>query len=124
MAMPTDDYLQICIDRVVPDDYQPARAETHRALLALEARQPVAREGELDAAGVIPVSRAAIVNLKKWETGRTLRCRFMDGSTKQRDKVRAKAAIWEKYAKIKFNFVGSGDAEIRISFSADTGSWS
>jgi hypothetical protein len=66
----------------------------------------------------------AVVNLKKWPNGQTLRCRFLDGSATQRKKVEAKAHIWEDYANITFAFVTDDDAEVRISFAADPGSWS
>jgi hypothetical protein len=59
-----------------------------------------------------------------WETGTTLKCRFLDGDATQKKKVEAKAHLWEQHANIHLKFVASGDAEIRISFSADRGSWS
>jgi hypothetical protein len=113
--------LRICFDRVVSDEYAPARSEAERA--AVSHLSSVMRGG-LDASGVIHQVRAAIVNLKKWENGRTLNCRFLGGSTKQRSRVEAKARIWEKYANIKFKFVSAGSAEIRITFGPDPGSWS
>jgi hypothetical protein len=93
--MPGSAYPRICIDRVVPLDLYP-QAE----------------------------SKAAIERYKKWDVGAELRCRFLDGDATQRKRVEEKAHRWEDYAAIKFKFVKSGDAEIRISFSADPGSWS
>jgi len=78
----------------------------------------------LKADGVVRVTRMALINSKKWPTGTTLRCRFLDGSPKMQKKVTAIAKEWEKYAGIKLKFVASGDAEVRISFYADAGSWS
>jgi hypothetical protein len=113
-----------CFDRIIPDDYHPARAEAER--VAVAHAQTVARSmGPIVAGtGVIHPVRMAIVNAKKWGKGRTLNCRFLDGSPKQQTRVESKAHIWEQYANIKLKFVKSGDAEIRISFSADPGSWS
>jgi hypothetical protein len=71
---------------------------------------------------VIPVARLALVRLKMWESGRTLRCRFLHGDATQKENVQAKAQIWEQYANVDFQFVDSDDAEIRISVSADPGS--
>jgi hypothetical protein len=79
--------------------------------------------GKLNAAQVIQ-ARMAVVNAKKWHDAQKIRCRFLDGSPTQRKKVQAKAQIWEKYAKIKFVFGNDPNAEIRISFIADPGSWS
>ncbi len=114
--------LKICIDRVIPDDYQPARSSAEKAVL-----RSMNSSGMIDASGgqVIPVSRAAIITIKKWpEDHQTINCRFLDGDATQRKRVEAKAHLWEQHANIKFKFVASGDAEIRISFSADAGSWS
>jgi hypothetical protein len=116
-----DGKLRICFDRLVPEDYAPARTASERAAVSHATSM---MRGGLDASGVIGHVRAAIVNLKKWENGRTLHCRFLSGSRKQKARVEAKAHIWEKYANIKFKFITQGDAEIRITFGPDPGSWS
>lgn len=117
--------LRICFDRVVPDEVSPARAAAERATIS-HARSvlSMASPGELDATSVNHPVRAAIVINKQWENGQVLKCRFLNGSKTQRKKVEKKAHIWEKYANIKFKFVTTGDAEIRISFGPDPGSWS
>jgi len=66
----------------------------------------------------------ALINIKKWTNGKVLQCRFLDGEADWQAKVTAKAKIWEQYANVKLNFVADGDADIRISFYADAGSWS
>jgi hypothetical protein len=38
--------------------------------------------------------------------------------------VKDKARIWQDYAGIGIEFVGDPDAQVRISFTADSGSWS
>jgi len=38
--------------------------------------------------------------------------------------VQGKAAIWQQFANINITFADDPDAEIRISFQADAGSWS
>src|SRR5437870_2092027 len=84
-----------CIDRVVPPDLQPALhlaqrvAETRaRALLT------ASRSGTLRAEDVIR-AKMAVVSGRKWEDGQKVRCRFMDGSAKQRKRAEAKAHMWE-----------------------------
>lgn len=111
--MPRTSSPRICIDRVVPDELLPAQEAAEKSVLST-----------LDDQGAIPASKMAIVRLKKWPNGSALRCRFLDGSTTQRKRVEAKAQQWEQFANVKLQFVASGDAEIRISFSADAGSWS
>jgi hypothetical protein len=122
--MPDPDSRRICVDRVPPDATHPAAAAAHRAVAEAVALAEETPAAEIDASGVIPVARLALVRLKMWESGRTLRCRFLDGDATQKENVQAKAQIWEQYANVDFQFVDSDDAEIRISFSADPGSWS
>jgi serralysin len=111
---------KICFERIIPDDLDPERS-VRRALreqMSVSARKP------LNAADLTHIARMAVVNSKKWQNGPTLKCRFLDGSPKMRKKTEAVAHHWEKYCDIKFKFVASGLAEIRISFFADDGSWS
>jgi hypothetical protein len=73
---------------------------------------------------VAHLARMALVNSKKWQPSATLKCRFLDGSARMKKKVEAVAHQWEKFESAKFKFVTSGPAEVRISFFADSGSWS
>jgi len=138
---------RICFDRVIPSTYNPARAMAHAAALstyrsAVQAKslsvasaaqatnfsaqvaaiqQPL---GTLSANDPVAVARMALINLKKWDNGFTLRCRFLDGDDFQKSKVQEKASLWQDYANITISFVDDPDAEVRISFQADAGSWS
>lgn len=146
MAQPTPS-RRICFDRVVPNSYQPARATAHqvatsnyiaavrqktaRLSLAAPANDPLFKHlssiqklGTLNASDPVAIARMAVIDLKKWDNGRSLRCRFLDGDDFQKGKVKDKADIWCDYANITFSFVDDPDAEIRISFQADPGSWS
>jgi hypothetical protein len=117
--------LRICIDRVVPARFQPARAADERA--AEDTVERVVRLAGERAAARLPragVERIAIATRNMWDNGRVLRCRFMDGDATQRRRVEEKAHIWEEFVNVRFRFVRRGEAEIRISFTADTGSWS
>jgi hypothetical protein len=139
--------LRICFDRVVPSKYQPARSTTGRIATAnyiaavqqkaarlaappsakaslfqrVSAIQPLAT---LNASDPVAVARMALIDLKKWESGRTLHCHFLDGDDFQQGKVKDKANMWRDYANVTFNFVDDPAAEVRISFQADPGSWS
>jgi hypothetical protein len=108
--------IHVCIERIVPAEYQPARATSERALTehALRDLDPTDHEAQ----------RAAIVVPKKWPDGTTLKCRFLDGSDVQRRKTELNASRWEDYANVKLEFVETADEQIRISFVADPGSWS
>lgn len=114
-AEPSTTPPKICIDRVVPDAYNPARATTARAFTSSGGAG--ARLGHPGLFLTLPI-------LKMWETGTTLTCCFLDGSPTQRQKVKKFAKSWEAYANIKLSFVNGRDAQVRISFVADTGSWS
>ena len=63
---------------------------------------------------------------------KVLNVRFLNGSQFVRDKVKQFAPVWSRYANIKFNFVDTGAADIRVAFKykntanakEDQGSWS
>jgi Matrixin len=122
----TNPQLCICFDRIIPDSLHPALAATRNATVEHHRRELTARVRVtgLDPSAVMHVERMAVALTKKWENGRGLKCRFLNGSSTQRKRVEAKAHMWEQYANIKLNFVTTNDAEIRISFGADAGSWS
>jgi serralysin len=145
--MPQQSSPRICFDRVVPSNYQLAGATTHRIAISnyiAAVRQKTARLaaappanatlfqhvnsipklGTLSVSDPVAVARMAVIDLKKWDNGRTLRCRFLDGDDFQQGKVKDKANIWRDYANIALSFVTDPDAELRVSFQADAGSWS
>jgi len=136
---------KICFDRVIPASYQPARAAARDAAItryvaavrskaALSKTPPkdasfgahiqAVKLGTLSASDPVHVARMALINQKKWKDGCNLRCRFLDGDDFQKGKVKEKAQIWQQYANITIGFVNDPDAEVRISFQADPGSWS
>lgn len=68
--------------------------------------------------------RAAVERMKLWENGRTLRVKFLDGPAEVQARVEAVAKEWEAVANLKFEFVTSGTAQIRVSFAEKDFSWS
>lgn len=60
----------------------------------------------------------------KWTPGTVLTVGFIDGTEWQHQKVEQFAPIWSQYANVKFNFVNTANAEIRISFDPKKGSYS
>ncbi|CAN5807505.1 hypothetical protein BH20PSE1_BH20PSE1_05150 [soil metagenome] len=61
---------------------------------------------------------------KLWQVGSTVRIRFLDGDAKTHEKVKAIASEWTTHANVRFEFVGSGDANVRVKFDKSNGSWS
>ncbi len=61
---------------------------------------------------------------KLWQVGSTIRIRFLDGDRSTHEKVKVIASEWTKHANIRFDFVNSGNAEVRIKFDKRLGSWS
>lgn len=121
-APQADAPVKICFERIIPDEL-----DTEHAIRVNMRQMIIGARGttkKLNADDVAHVARMAVINTKKWPAGTTLRCRFLDGSTKMRSKVKAVAMEWQKLANIKLKFVTRGAAEIRISFYADAGSWS
>ncbi|MCU1349922.1 MAG: hypothetical protein JWO56_2952 [Acidobacteria bacterium] len=69
--------------------------------------------------------KMALFTGKMWDPkGRTLGVRFLDGTKKQRAQTQKYATVWSNFANITFNFKAGANAEIRVSFAADPGSWS
>lgn len=66
----------------------------------------------------------ALLTRNLWKPGRTLHIRFLDGADVVQNKVEEIAHMWEDFANLKLVFDDSPDAEIRISFTPDIGSWS
>ncbi|MFD2938225.1 M12 family metallopeptidase [Spirosoma flavum] len=121
--------LKICYDRVIPMKYNSAEFKLNQmredALLKHTGAKSV-REAfsDLDSSKSVPPSHMALINAKAWPKGASLKCRFLDGSSVQQNKVIQKAKIWENYANIHLDFVTTTDEQVRISFQADDGSWS
>jgi hypothetical protein len=111
--------LHLCIDRVIPAD------------LKIEAANRAVEEASRNDPGPLLLKpgvtlhpfKLALFTGKMWQNGRTLGVRFLDGSALQRSQVEKYAASWSKYANIEFDF-SAAQAEIRVSFAADPGSWS
>ena len=64
------------------------------------------------------------LGLKLWENGATLRVRFMGGTETDHQAVKTAVAEWMKYANLTFVFDSATDAEVRVAFKPDDGSWS
>jgi hypothetical protein len=61
---------------------------------------------------------------KLWPVGAMLRVRFLGGTAEQHALVKKFASEWTNYANIKFEFGSPAlDAEVRVSFVQDMGSW-
>ncbi|MCC8145326.1 MAG: hypothetical protein LIO93_02550 [Bacteroidales bacterium] len=69
---------------------------------------------------VQPGLRATSLNDKVWESGDTIRIKFLNGETALQEKVKTYAALWLEHAYIKFEYVGISDlADVKIGFDLD-----
>ena len=75
--------------------------------------------------GVAPPTRTELAGVtgKKWQNGRRLRARFLDGTSSVQQRVEDHAKRWSDFANITVDFGSDPAAEIRISFEQE-GSWS
>lgn len=72
-------------------------------------------------------TEAAIYTSKQWQTGQTIRIKFLNGDATLQTRVKNAAAGWLQYANVKFQYVTASEtADIRIAFkfNGDPGSWS
>jgi serralysin len=110
--------IHACIDMKLPKELVVEAAE--RAIAENPDNDPARRKG------MVPITeplQLALLTGTKWQNGRTLRVRFLDGDSSVHQKVATYAKEWEKYANIKLQFGNDPNAEIRISFNQQ-GSWS
>jgi hypothetical protein len=62
---------------------------------------------------------------KLWRNSSVIRVRFLEGTPEQRDKVARIAEQWTEYANLRFDFGSTdADAEVRVAFRPQGGSWS
>ncbi|AYZ12559.1 peptidase M12 [Chryseobacterium arthrosphaerae] len=69
-------------------------------------------------------SKGAVITSKKWPNGSVITVSLNGGTTKVRNKVMQYAKEWSQYANITFNFITSGTAQIRVTFTPNAGSYS
>lgn len=111
----------LCIDRRLPLELE---EEAKRIAVQENPANEVDPERDPDDPSLKPGERIALIANKRWRPGKVLKIRFLDGSPTMRAKVAQYAQQWTQHANIHFEFGDSRYAEIRISFYADSGSWS
>jgi hypothetical protein len=111
---------RICFDRPLPTQHKIEAARLATSENKFNEPPPLV----LPPGASFHPLKMAIVTGKRWENGRKLGVRFLDGSAKQRALAQKYATLWSKYANVIFDFNAGASAEIRISFVADPGSWS
>jgi serralysin len=116
----------ICFDMQLPQQDVLRAAEL--AIAENAENVPTADIDVVRKLGVDPTSTfeafGAVLTGKKWQPGRTLRVRHLDGDPQIHAKVEHYARMWEQYANLTFEFGNDPDAEIRISYHHDNRSWS
>jgi hypothetical protein len=119
--MSNDEEIKVCIDRILPEDMvEEAAAKaidlnpTNRPAISFSPGLGVAPLGGFE---------LAALTAKKWDNGRVLHVRFLDGDPLVQEKLQPLAHQWSDFCNIKFVFDNHPDAEIRISFLSK-GSWS
>lgn len=111
--------LRLCVDRVVATEHV-----MDSAVLAMNenpANEPpplIMRPG----APVHPLEMA-LATPKRWNNGRKLKIKFLDGTSTQKRLTQKYAEHWLQFANVGLDFNGGASAEIRISFRK-SGSWS
>lgn len=69
--------------------------------------------------------RSLYLRDRLWESGKVLGIAFLDGTVEQHALVQCVAKKWLKYCNLQFAWnVSAPEAEIRISFDSENGSWS
>ena len=122
---PGADALRLCVDHLLPSE----RLEEGLAAAVKEDRENdvlglFQRQRAIDKPAPVGTPRAAIAYAKKWAQDRVLKIEFLGGLAAVRKKVQQHAEEWTKHVNLRFQFVATGPAEIRIAFNQGDGSWS
>ncbi len=117
-----DESIQMCVDVPLPPEQAAEGAQA--AIAENPDNVPVVHFRPEVGVGNVPVSEIAVLVGKRWQNGRKLRVRFLDGDPVVQEKLQPYAHEWSKHANITFEFGNDPDAEIRISFKEKGKSWS
>ncbi len=118
-------HIKLCREKVLPMAKQMTAAS--RALSENPANVPSLGRSPRPAMGAPPSNeraRMALVTGKRWAPGRKLTVSFKGGSSTVRKKIEKYARKWMEFANVDLVFKQSSNAEIRIAFDRDDGSWS
>jgi len=118
--------IQMCVDRILTGAEK--IAAMHAAFNENSTNRPPPHKASRRRFGASSMGaplKMALEAGKKWADGRTLGVFFLDGSATQKARVQEQAVKWSKFANITLDFKASkADAQVRVSFVADDGSWS
>src|SRR5829696_1148241 len=123
----SEDTIKVCVDKTPSMDEVMDAAQ--RSVNENPSNAPVAPRALFRSRTTSPQlesARMALLTGTKWQNGRTLNVRFLNGDPKVIEKIKQFAVQWERHANLKFNFVQDGNAEIRIAikWNGDRSSWS
>lgn len=106
--------IDFCIDQVFSESERIAAAE----LAIRENSENVPRIKRPSGIGILPAEQIWLAQMtgRKWETGRELRVRFLDGEARMRDRVKYYSSRWMEHANLPLVFCDDPRAEIKISF--------
>lgn len=69
-------------------------------------------------------NRAVTMRGRLWDNGATLKIKLLGGNSQQRRYFTDAVLEWEKVVNLKFSYVTTGNADLRVSFVSGSGSWS
>ncbi|HQY90367.1 peptidase [Caldilinea sp.] len=112
--------IQACVDRILEGQ---RRERAERRAVEVNPANAMMLDVLPAIAGIDLPQSLALVTMKLWKPGMTLRVRFLDGDPVIQQRLQPFAHVWSKHANLKFVFGNDPNAEIRISFK-QRGSWS
>jgi hypothetical protein len=80
-----------------------------------------AKKGDVKSRHIDSSGRGLVDQYYLWDPGQIIKIRFMSGSPKFQTRVKNFASEWMKFANIKFQWVTTGNADIRIMLGEDEG---
>lgn len=113
--------IKVCIDKRLPDEAQ--LEASNRAIAETPENLPTVHVRPLPGVYSPLTDEIAVLTGKKWQNGRTIRIRFLDGTPSLHARVEAMARQWELHANLRLDFGNHADPDVRIAFTPG-GSWS
>lgn len=81
-------------------------------------------EKKIGKTGTEKVFKQAVIKNSTWPIGSTIKIKFLDGTKELKEFVKRNCVEWIKDINIKFQFVDTGNAEVRIAFNRNNANYS
>lgn len=117
-------YMVSCTEDSLNSDIVPDKSTAQKEHFCLDAYLPDDIIQAQDSTQEV-IANGVINKFNKWNTGQTIKIKFLNGNSYLQNKVKQFAGEWLKYANLNFEYVPAYQyADIKINFDNSGQSWS